>query len=127
MMKDAMSKGMGGGVIRITERSLDENGNTVVTQRVMNMPGGDSTNKKNSESHDEDDDEGVPPEILQMMKMTESLLNGGMFRPPVPHFPKLVAKKPEGPREEESVDSIMERMNKLSEEIGEKSEQRKKY
>lgn len=93
---------------------------------MMGSPFGDD------EEEDEDHD-GIPPEILQMMQMTE-MMHGNMgFGGMGPGIHMKVRKiggsskdassgDPDEPnlpveRHEESVDSIMERMNKLSDEV----------
>ena len=68
---------------------------------------------------DDDDDMGIPPEILEMMQMTEMMHERSSF------FGAPKKKKKELPRVEESHADIMAKMNKLSEEIGERSN--KKY
>uniref|UniRef100_A0A7S3FUP3 Uncharacterized protein n=1 Tax=Strombidium rassoulzadegani TaxID=1082188 RepID=A0A7S3FUP3_9SPIT len=82
---------------------------------------------------DDEEDEGIPPEILEMMRITDQLIGGGPFggmrggfRPLGPKITVKTQKKDE-PREDESVDEIMARMNKLSEEIGERHEKNKSY
>lgn len=84
-----------------------------------------------------DDDDGIPPEILDLIRMTEAMHGrsrgmGSPFGGPIalggPR--KLSIKKKEEPeddtpRHEESHDDIMARMNKLSEEIGERHDKDK--
>ena len=77
-------------------------------------------------SHDDDDDDhhddGIPPEILEMMKMTEAMLGLGSPMGGGPRIrirqvggPDFQAKrKPEEPRFEESSSDIMARMDRLS-------------
>ena len=78
---------------------------------------------------DDDDDEGVPPEILDMIRMTEMMASrSGFGGLPGMQVRRIGGpKKPEDntPRVEEPIEDIMARMNKLSDEIGDKHE--KKY
>lgn len=87
--------------------------------------------------HDDDDDDdaaGIPPEILEIIKMTEMLASGGgpLGGPGIGGLRRIGGpppqRKPEDntPRHEESVEDIMARMNKLSDEIGEKHENKYK-
>jgi hypothetical protein len=99
------------------------------------------------EDHDDDDDDdsGIPPEILDLIKMT-SMMNsrsmGGMGGGPMIRINKReVNKSKEGEdeiphdhaiemaetRHEESTEDIIAKMNKLSEEISDKHEKRRKY
>ena len=99
---------------------------------------------------DDDDDDDIPAEIKALVEMTAAMASrssglGGLMgaprikivkkdalpehqrhaEPSVPddHAIKIV----EQPRHEESVEEIMERMNKIGEEIGEKHESRRSY
>lgn len=89
---------------------------------------------------DEDDDEhmdeedGIPPEILEMLRVTEAMhqnamagmMGGSPFGPPrLLSISKADEEDDNKPRVEESYDDIMSRMNKLSHEIGEKHDQDK--
>jgi hypothetical protein len=65
---------------------------------------------------------GIPPEILQMMKMTEMMHDRSG---PMSFFGGPKKKKPALPRHEESHDDILAKMNRLSDEIGERKN--KKY
>jgi len=79
---------------------------------------------------DDQDDDGVPPEILDMIRMTEMMASrsgfGGM---PGMQLRRVGAPKKEKedntPRHEEPIEDIMARMNKLSDEIGDRHD--KKY
>lgn len=96
---------------------------------------------------DDDDDDGIPPEILDLIRMTSTLSqrsNSISMMPTAPRI-RIINKPPvelhedkpepvandhaikiiEQPRHEESVEEILERMNKLGEEIGEKHENRR--
>jgi len=86
---------------------------------------------------DEDDDhepEGIPPEILEMIRMTEAMhrrAGGGMGPfgaiggPRKLRINKADDENDNTPRHEESHDEIMAKMNKLSEEIGERHDRDK--
>jgi len=92
---------------------------------------------------DEDDDhkddheeDGIPPEILDMIRMTEMMQNrarggiaGSPFGRPAPAHRQLQIQKDKEEdkvdRHEESHDDIMARMNKLSEDIGERHDRDK--
>ena len=94
---------------------------------------------------DDDDDDGIPPEILDLIRMT-SMMNsrsmGGFGGGPMIKISKReVNKSAEGedeiphdhaielaePRHEESHEDILAKMNKLSDEISDKHEKRRKY
>lgn len=64
---------------------------------------------------DDEDDGGIPPEILEMIRVTEMLHNRAMNARPTFSRPA----EPALPRNDESHEDVMKRMNKLSEEIGE--------
>lgn len=82
---------------------------------------------------DDDDDVGIPPEILAMMRMTEQMhmrAQGNPFsmirkdtKPSVSddHALKLVET-----RTEESHSDIMQKFDKLSEEIGERTDRKRR-
>ena len=75
---------------------------------------------------DDDDDDGppgVPPEILQMMRMTEQMhARHNPFNP----FARLFGRQKEKiVRQDESHEDVMKRMNALSDEITEN--RKKKY
>ena len=65
---------------------------------------------------------GIPPEILQMMKMTEMMHDRSSF---FGGGPQKKEKKAALPRHEEKHEDILAKMNRLSEEIGERKN--KKY
>ena len=116
-----------------------------VTQMGGGMPSPMMGNLFHDDEEEDEGNEGIPPEILQMMKMTE-MMHGSMgfggMGPGIhmkirkiggpshvdgassgdPNEPNLPAE-----RQEESVDSIMDRMNKLSDEVSALHENRKKY
>jgi hypothetical protein len=90
---------------------------------------------------EEDDDEGIPPEILDLIRMTSMMQArsmGGFTGNPhikitkrsgnstdeIPHDHAIEIAKP---RHEESTEDIIAKMNKLSEEISDKHERRRKY
>ena len=82
---------------------------------------------------DDDDDKhgGIPPEILDLIRMTEMLHGGGGFGPQFrlnkPDEPKKEKPVTQAERKDESMDDIMARMNKISEEIGEQQEKKRNY
>ena len=85
---------------------------------------------------DDDDDDTIPPEILQMMAMTEAIARGmaGNVGPGniivIEDFEEPPEEqKPEEPivRQDESYDDIMARMDRLSEEVGTRPEDRGRY
>lgn len=77
---------------------------------------------------DDDDDQGVPPEILDMIRMTEMMARGGSIggMPPGLQLRRIGGppkpKEDNTPRHEEPIEDIMARMNKLSDEIGDRHE-----
>lgn len=75
---------------------------------------------------DDEEDDFIPPEILQMIQMTEAMharQMASMFGGPMIKFtPESAKAKSNEPRTDETHDEIMARMNKLSEEIGERHE-----
>ena len=81
---------------------------------------------------DDDDDDGIPPEIKQLIDMTEAMHRrhvmmggplGGIMGGPrrLQNIRKAVPEE----RHDESYEDIMGRMNKLSEEIGERHDKDK--
>ena len=87
------------------------------------MPGGTMRIRQQvvpaDDDHDDDHDDGIPPEILEMLHLTEAMSSGFGFNPMRPKPKKKVE------RHDESTEDIMARMNKLSDQIGEKHEQSK--
>ena len=77
---------------------------------------------------DDDDKDGIPPEIMDLIRMTEMLHGGGGFGPGI-RIKKPDEEKPitQAERKDESMEDIMARMNKLSEEIGEQQEKKRNY
>ena len=120
MMKTMSSGGLpmppGGGTIRI---SSPMGGGMMTMRRTIVQPA----------HHDDkdDDDDHIPPEILELIKMTESMhARPSFFGPPMIRIGGGSIKKEEKiERKDESSEQIMARMNKLSQEIGEKNELRK--
>lgn len=127
MMADMMSGAMmggapGGGTIRISGGPMG--GGMMVRQRISMGPPPILDDK------DDDDLDGIPPEIMEMMRMTEAMAGGpSMFGGPRFRIRKSGGEIPADhalvPREEESHDEIMARMDKLSAEIGERHEKKK--
>ena len=95
---------------------------------------------------DDEDDDGIPPEILDLIRMTSMMTSRSMGGPfgggPMIKITKREVNESSGgedeiphdhaielaqPRHEESHDDIIAKMNKLSEEISDKHEKRKKY
>ena len=119
IMQDMLSRGMppGGSSTRVRiSGTTGPDGQMIIRQEVISGPGGD----------DDDDDDGppgVPPEILQMMRMTEQMhMRHNPFNP----FASLFGRKKEQiVRQDESHEDVMKRMNALSDEITEKN--RNKY
>jgi len=119
MMKDMASGPVGGG------------GSTVRISGGMGTPTMTIRRTITSIPHDDDDDDdledGIPPEILELMKMTESMFArpsspfGGMFGSPMIRMGSAKPKEEKIERHDESAADIMARMNKLSEEIGERN------
>ena len=75
---------------------------------------------------DDDDEGGIPQEVLDMIRMTEMMSSrsgfGGLSGGPGMHIRRIGGAKPKEPvvpRHEESIENIMDRMNKLSDDIGE--------
>lgn len=93
---------------------------------------------------DDDEDDGIPPEILDLIRMTSMMqsrsMGGPMMGGPmiritkrevnsshdddIPHDHAIEMSQP---RHEESTEDIIAKMNKLSEEISDKHEKRRKY
>ena len=95
---------------------------------------------------DDEDDDGIPPEILDLIRMTSMMQSrsiGGSFvggprikiikREPnqnanhsddIPHDHAIELSEP---RHEDSTEDIIAKMNKLSEEISDKHEKRRNY
>jgi len=76
---------------------------------------------------EDDDDGGIPPEIAELIRVTEAIHSraGGIGVPPRQLQAKAAEPEDNTPRYEESHDSIMAKMNKLSEEIGERHDREK--
>lgn len=112
IMQDMMSGGMpaGGGTIRISSGGP---GGMHMSQTITKR-------KIVPADHDDDEDEdGIPQEILDMMRMTEMM--HGMPGPMSLFGGPRIKKEEKIDREDEKPEDIMARMNKLSQDIGEKS------
>ena len=83
---------------------------------------------------DDDDDEGIPPEILDLMRLTEAMASGGglfggaLNAPVIREIPieNFGAPRELVERHEESHDDIMAKMEALSKEVGERTKRTKK-
>ena len=110
MMKDMAGMAGGQQTIRISGGPM---GGPMQIRKRVELP-----------ADDDDEDDGIPPEILQMMAMTEAM----HMRPSIFGGPPMFRKKEkEEPiiREDEAKENIMDRMNKLTEEIGDKHSKKK--
>ena len=83
---------------------------------------------------DDDEDEAIPPEILDLMRITEAMsMGGGMFGGALdmPHIRKIPIEKLGTPmkaeeRHDESHEEIMQKMESLHQEMGERQKRTKK-
>ena len=91
-------RGGGGNVQMRVTQTVDDQGHVHVTQQMMMTGDGD-----------DDDDDEMPEELKRLLGLTEDMHN------------KATGKK-KVERTEESKDDIMKRLNKLSEEIGERKD-----
>lgn len=104
---------------------------------MMNGPMGRVVVRKSIPIEQEDDDDdhdkdGIPPEIVELIKMTEAMhrrsaggVGGISLAAPRQLRPNQKEENDNTPRHEESHDEIMAKMNKLSEEIGERHDREK--
>ena len=125
LMADMMQGGGMPGNARIQVTQMGPGGGTI---RISGGPGG--LGPPPGSLDDDDDEDGIPPEILDMIRATEMMaansgFGGGM------HIRRIGGQAPpkvedNTPRHEEAIEDIMDRMNKISDEIGEKHEGRYK-